>query len=434
MNDLVFDVAVIGGSLGGVQAALSAAKDGKTVYLCEETDWVGGQLTSQAVPPDEHPWIESCGCTRSYRAYRNAVREHYRSHPQAAAPLRDGRPVRPGNAWVSAIAHEPAVAHRILTELLAPYLKSGRITLHLHTRAVSAVVQGRRIESVRVERTALHRFEDVRARYFLDATDCGDLLPIVGARCRTGAESPPGDGRAARARQGPARRHAALHMGRGAGAVARQAGRTHVEAGNRYTYRRAGAVRGRPASELVRPGRGDRAGDPLCHVRRGRPRALRRPVAVPPHHRARGVHRRPPGRDAVQLAAERLRLRQSLRRPGRRGPPRTGAAADAVRGVLAAVRRAPPGRRLRISRAAAAGHHGNRLGACEGAVHPGVPAHLRAPHRVRTGDLARVRAGHPAPARFGGHRATTPSTSTPPPGRTHFSTLPRGRSRSRCRP
>ena len=74
MCNTTFDVAVIGGSLGGVQAALSAAQSGKKVYLCEETDWVGGQLTSQAVPPDEHPWIESCGCTRRYRQYRSEVR------------------------------------------------------------------------------------------------------------------------------------------------------------------------------------------------------------------------------------------------------------------------------------------------------------------------------------------------------------------------
>ena len=189
MSELIFDVAVIGGSLGGVQAALSADGQGKTVYLCEETDWVGGQLTSQAVPPDEHPWIESCGCTRSYRAYRNAVRDYYRCHPQAAAPLRNGDPVRPGGAWVSAVAHEPTLAHRILTELLAPHVEAGRITLRLNARAVSSVVRGRRIESVRVEDMALRRFEDVRARFFLDATDCGDLLPIVGARYRTGAES-----------------------------------------------------------------------------------------------------------------------------------------------------------------------------------------------------------------------------------------------------
>ena len=42
-----------------------ALRNGMRVVLTEETDWIGGQLTSQAVPPDEHPWIESFGRTRA---------------------------------------------------------------------------------------------------------------------------------------------------------------------------------------------------------------------------------------------------------------------------------------------------------------------------------------------------------------------------------
>ena len=46
------DVAVIGGSTGGCAAALAALRAGMKVVLTEETGWIGGQLTSQAVPPD----------------------------------------------------------------------------------------------------------------------------------------------------------------------------------------------------------------------------------------------------------------------------------------------------------------------------------------------------------------------------------------------
>ncbi|MGH2967662.1 MAG: FAD-dependent oxidoreductase, partial [Solirubrobacteraceae bacterium] len=73
-------VLVVGGGLGGVAAALAAAERGASVVLSEETDWVGGQLTSQAVPPDEHPWIESFGCTARYRRLRDGIRAHYRAH------------------------------------------------------------------------------------------------------------------------------------------------------------------------------------------------------------------------------------------------------------------------------------------------------------------------------------------------------------------
>jgi len=61
MNERQTDILVIGGGTGGVAAALGALRLGKKVILTEETDWIGGQLTAQAVPPDEHPWIETTG-------------------------------------------------------------------------------------------------------------------------------------------------------------------------------------------------------------------------------------------------------------------------------------------------------------------------------------------------------------------------------------
>ena len=45
------DVAIVDGGLGGVSAALAALRLGKRVALAEELEWLGGQLTAQAVPP-----------------------------------------------------------------------------------------------------------------------------------------------------------------------------------------------------------------------------------------------------------------------------------------------------------------------------------------------------------------------------------------------
>ena len=77
-KELSVDFVVIGGGLGGCAAALSALQFGLTVVMTEETDWIGGQLTSQGVPPDEHQWIEEFGCTQTYRDLRNAIRSHYK--------------------------------------------------------------------------------------------------------------------------------------------------------------------------------------------------------------------------------------------------------------------------------------------------------------------------------------------------------------------
>ena len=80
------DLVVIGGVFGGCGAALAAARRGLTVVMTEETDWIGGQLTSQAVPLDENAWIERTGGSRTYRALRDGIRDYYRRHyPLTAA-------------------------------------------------------------------------------------------------------------------------------------------------------------------------------------------------------------------------------------------------------------------------------------------------------------------------------------------------------------
>ena len=57
------EVLIVGGGCGGVAAALSSARLGRRVVLTESMRTIGGQLTSQAVPPDEHPWVETTGVT-----------------------------------------------------------------------------------------------------------------------------------------------------------------------------------------------------------------------------------------------------------------------------------------------------------------------------------------------------------------------------------
>src|SRR5579872_5930535 len=111
MNEVRCDVLIVGGSLGGVAAALRAGEMGARVALLEETDWIGGQLTAQGVcTPDENRWIESGGGTASYRAFRARAREHYRTRYRlseaGAAPER----LHVGGCWVSRLAVEPKVA------------------------------------------------------------------------------------------------------------------------------------------------------------------------------------------------------------------------------------------------------------------------------------------------------------------------------------
>jgi hypothetical protein len=185
--NLSCDLFVGGAGTGGCAAALAALRRGLTVVLTEETAWVGGQFTSQGVPPDEHGWIERFGCTASYRRLREAIRAHYLTRYPLTAAARAQRFLNPGNGWVSPLCHEPKVSHAILREWFAPYIASGKLRILEHARAVALDVTGDVVRGVSVD-AAGERVE-VDARWFIDATELGDLLPLARAEFVTGSES-----------------------------------------------------------------------------------------------------------------------------------------------------------------------------------------------------------------------------------------------------
>jgi len=170
-------------------AALAAARNGLRVVLTEETGWLGGQLTAQAVPPDEHPWIEMFGCTLSYRHYRQAVREYYRRNYPLAEEARAIVNLNPGGGGVSKLTHEPRVSLAVIEEMLAPHIGSGRLTVLLRHKPVAADVSGDRVAAVAVKDLDSGASRSIHAAYFLDATEQGDLLPLTRTEYVTGFES-----------------------------------------------------------------------------------------------------------------------------------------------------------------------------------------------------------------------------------------------------
>jgi hypothetical protein len=188
-SELNADIAIVGAGVGGCAAALAALRNGLTVILSEETNWIGGQLTSQAVPPDEHPWIELFGCTRSYRQYRNAVRDYYRAHYPLTAAARARVELNPGDGSVSRLTHEPRVSLAVLEDIFAPYVKSGRLKLLLEHMPVAATTNGDYVAAVSLRDLRHNSTRDITAKYFIDATETGELLPLTKVEFVSGAEA-----------------------------------------------------------------------------------------------------------------------------------------------------------------------------------------------------------------------------------------------------
>lgn len=188
-RELRGDAIIVGGSLGGCAAALAALRNGLRVVMTEETDWIGGQLTSQAVPPDEHRWIESHGANRSYRELRTRIRDYYRRHYPLTEAARRQEYLNPGNGSVSRLCHEPRVALAVLHSWLAPYQSGGQLTLLTEHRPIAADVDGDRIQCVTVRSLRSGDERVLSGPYFIDATELGDLLPLTGTEFVTGAEA-----------------------------------------------------------------------------------------------------------------------------------------------------------------------------------------------------------------------------------------------------
>ncbi len=183
------DVVIIGAGLGGCAAAIAALRNGLRVVLAEPTDWIGGQLTSQGVPPDEHRWIEASGANASYRELRNRIRDHYRDHYPLIDSARNNPTLNPGNGIVSRLCAEPRASLAVLQAWLAPYEQSGQLKLLLRCEPVGAEVNGDRVNAITVRKVDEGSELTLLGKYFIDATELGDLLPLTETEFVAGSEA-----------------------------------------------------------------------------------------------------------------------------------------------------------------------------------------------------------------------------------------------------
>ncbi len=183
------DIAVIGGGLGGIAATLAALRQGLRVTLVEELGWLGGQLTAQGVPPDEHPWIEHLQASQSYAQLRHAIRQYYRDHlpltPEAAARFC----FNPGQGNVGTLCHEPWVAVKVIDALLAPWESRGMLRVLRRHRVTRAETSGDRVLALHLLAVETSRPVVLEARTFIDATETGELLELAKVEHVFGAES-----------------------------------------------------------------------------------------------------------------------------------------------------------------------------------------------------------------------------------------------------
>ncbi len=192
------EVCIAGGGCGGVGAALELLKAGRKVVLIEPTPLLGGQLSSQGVPPYEHRWIEGDGpgapgfhgATDTYVEFRNRVRAHYRDHESLTAEAKSNPRLDPGGGWVSRLCFAPRLADPIIRRMLDEAADRGGGSLMILEGAqwTTLVSDGDAVGPLGA-RTSGGEDLLVHALFYLDATEMGDLLEMGDVEHAIGAES-----------------------------------------------------------------------------------------------------------------------------------------------------------------------------------------------------------------------------------------------------
>lgn len=200
------DLLIVGGGMGGVSAALSALRAAdelsfkskrRLVILTEETDWLGGQMTSQGVSAlDENHLVEISGAAKSYQKFRNEIRARYKRDFKLVQWANDEPWLNPGDCWVSWLAFEPKFALDEIEKLLTPYESSRQLSTKMRTKAIYARTEISAADSTQKKITSVGFYDFARSKVFeveakvvIDATELGDLLPMAGLKYRSGAES-----------------------------------------------------------------------------------------------------------------------------------------------------------------------------------------------------------------------------------------------------
>lgn len=175
-----FDVVIVGGTPGGVAAALSAGRAGRHVLLIDAHRHIGGMSASGLGKSDvEKPHLIG----GLFREFTDRVRRRYLDRFGELSP--DFALCRDGYYF------EPSVAEAVFDEMLEECSNISVLTQH---RLVRADVRRNALVRIEIENSSGTQAGSLRhfwcsAGVFIDATYEGDLLAAAGAEFRLGRES-----------------------------------------------------------------------------------------------------------------------------------------------------------------------------------------------------------------------------------------------------
>lgn len=186
-EEITADIAVYGGTSGGIAAALQAARMGQSVVLLEPGRYLGGLTTGGLGATDIGNKAAIGGLSLEF--YRRIAR-HYAQDNAWTYETRAAYFARRGGSQAAASdltssnaamwTFEPHVADRVFADML----REGRIPVRRNQRLAGVRKEGTRLVELR-----LANGDVCRAAMFIDATYEGDLMAAAGVSFHVGREA-----------------------------------------------------------------------------------------------------------------------------------------------------------------------------------------------------------------------------------------------------
>jgi hypothetical protein len=163
-----YDLIIIGGGASGTTAGIQAARLGVKTLIVEETEWLGGMLTSAGVSAIDGNHRMPSGL---WGEFREKLYSYY------------GGPSAVETGWVSNTLFEPAVGNKLLKEMTG---NEKNLTIWYRSTWISGkYAQGFWLTDIKKNGKTVK----VKSQLIIDATELGDVMAALGASYKIGMDS-----------------------------------------------------------------------------------------------------------------------------------------------------------------------------------------------------------------------------------------------------
>ncbi|MDC6480386.1 FAD-dependent oxidoreductase [Flavobacteriaceae bacterium] len=160
-----YDIIIVGGGTSGVVSAIQSSRMGSKTLLVEESNWLGGMLTSAGVSAMDGNYKMPSGFLKEFR---DSLVSHYGNLDS----LKTG--------WVSNLMFEPSVGNRILKEIA----QSEKNLTIMYETTIHKVVKDEKFK-IKINQNDI----TYNSTILIDATELGDLIPKLNLPYLIGMDS-----------------------------------------------------------------------------------------------------------------------------------------------------------------------------------------------------------------------------------------------------